>query len=579
MHNSKAGIRRSWLGVIASLGLALVGPSSASAQDADARLAIHTAEFKKEVIEVTDGVHVAIGFGLANSILIEGEDGVIIVDTMESVEAAGPVRKAFRKITDKPVKAIIYTHNHADHIFGATVMAGDDNPEVYSHATTVEYINRILNIIRTVIFQRSMRQFGSLLPETEVINCGIGPRLQVTDETTPGLIRPTITFDTPRASYEVAGIKFDLVFAPGETPDQIFVWLPEKKVLLPGDNFYKSFPNLYAIRGTSYRDVMLWANSLDLMRAERPEFLVPSHTHPLIGAETIETALRDYRDAIQYVHDQTIRGMNQGLTPDELAHEIKLPAHLSEKPYLQEYYGTVPWSVRAIFSGYLGWFDGNATNLSPLAPAEHARRVAALAGSEKKLLKQAKKALKGGDFQWATELADQVILVSDDSEKEANKLAEAKQIRVEALRALGELQTSANGRNYYLTSAAETSGELTIAQSTQASVEIVQSFPLSNIMKALRVNLNPVKSAEVDKIVGFRFPDTGEAYTVHVRRGVAVIRPEYPENADINVTVDAALWKLILAQMKSPFEAANEGTLKVEEGAGELINFLTLFQR
>ena len=273
-------------------------------------LAAHSAEFKQEVIEVTDGVYVAIGFGLANAVLLVGDDGVVIVDTMESAEAALPVKEAFNKITTKPVKGIIYTHFHSDHTGGAAVMAGNDNPEVYSHESTRYHLNRIATITRETTYRRAMRQFGSLLPEGGVVNCGIGPELRFNEDSTLATLAPTRTFGMEPLELEIAGMKLVLVHAPGETPDQIFIWLPQKKVLLPADNFYKSFPNLYAIRGTAYRDVTQWVKSLDTMRELKAEYLVPHHTRPLTGADTIYETLTNYRDAIQFVHDQTIRLMN-----------------------------------------------------------------------------------------------------------------------------------------------------------------------------------------------------------------------------------------------------------------------------
>lgn len=205
---------------------------------ADPDLDAHTAEFKKEVIKVTDGVYVDVVFGLANSILLEGDDGVVIVDTMESAEAALPVKAAFNKITAKPLKAIIYTHYHADHSNGAKVMAGNDTPKIYSHESTQYYLDRIATITRETTYRRAMRQFGTLLPEGGVINAGIGPHLQYDESNTIALLTPTDTFSSERLEVEIAGIKMVLIHAPGETPDQIVVWLPEKKVLLPADNFY-----------------------------------------------------------------------------------------------------------------------------------------------------------------------------------------------------------------------------------------------------------------------------------------------------------------------------------------------------
>lgn len=536
-------------------------------------LAAHSSEFKQGVVKVTEGVHVAIGYGLANSILIEGEDGLIIVDTMESAEAARPVKAAFDEISSKPVKAIIYTHNHADHVFGAGVLAGEDQPDVYSHASTIYYLERVVNVIRPIIFRRAMRQFGTMLPEGGVINDGIGPRLISDAETTPSLLWPNKTFSGESLSIEVSGVKMELVFAPGETPDQIFVWIPDKKVLLPGDNFYRSFPNLYAIRGTPYRDVMKWVNSLDKMRALHPEFLVPSHTRPISGAREIHDALTDYRDAIQYVHDQTVRGMNQGLTPDEIVERVKLPAHLVGKPYLQPYYGRVDWSVRAIFSGYLGWFSGNATELFPLEPKGRAERMAALVGGAEELLRRAQVASEGGDPQWAVELADQVLVLDAEN-------SEARAVRAAALTALGEAQISANGRNYFLTQALEAERTLEIVplDPSKAPVDLLRSFPIDSFMRSLPVNLDAEKSAGKNVVVGFRFTDTGEAYTVHLRSGVAEVQPRFPDEPDIVVTTETLVWKEILSGRRNAAVAFAGGDVEVEGSTIELVKFLLLFR-
>jgi alkyl sulfatase BDS1-like metallo-beta-lactamase superfamily hydrolase len=258
---------QTYLAVMA-IGLILINACAADAPleslpvGSNPDLIAHSAEFIQEVIKVTDGVYVAVGFGLANSVLLEGDDGVVIVDTMESAEAAVTVKDAFNKITTKPVKAIIYTHYHPDHTLGAGIMAGDDNPDIYSHADTSRYLERIATITRETTHRRGMRQFGSLLPHGGLINAGIGPRLVNDGTHTIVPLTPTKKFSENRYKLEISGLEMVLFHAPGETPDQIFIWLPEKKVLLPADNYYKSFPNLYAIRGTAYRDVQLWVNTV-----------------------------------------------------------------------------------------------------------------------------------------------------------------------------------------------------------------------------------------------------------------------------------------------------------------------------
>ncbi|MCP4600118.1 MAG: MBL fold metallo-hydrolase [Proteobacteria bacterium] len=566
-----------WINTAAVSALAIV-LATCSGRDApslpqigaDPDLAAHTTEFRQEVIQVTDGVHVAVGFGLANSILLEGKDGVVIVDTMESVEAAAPVKVAFDKITSKPIKAIIYTHYHSDHTFGASVFADGNSAEIYAHENTNHHLNRIVNVTRDTTYRRAMRQFGVLLPKGGVLNAGIGPRLEFDRTKTVGVLPPSKTFSGERLELEVAGMKLELVHAPGETTDQIFVWMPEKRVLLAADNYYKSFPNLYAIRGTSYRDVTDWVRSLDKMRRLGPEHLVPSHTRPLTGAGVILETLTNYRDAIQFVHDQTIRWMNKGLTPDEIVERVKLPPHLATLPYLHEYYGTVAWSVRAIFNGYLGWFSGNATDLFKLPLKERAERFVTLAGGESELLARTREAVENKDYQWALELVDQLLALKPD-------LLEAREIKARALTALGERQIASTARHYYLTQALEQRDKISIGVLKAKNKTMAHNIPLDGVFESMAVKLDPVESADVDKAVGFRFPDTGETYMVHVRRGVAEIQPRFPEKPDIAITVDSTVWKEIVTGLRNP-AAALLTDVEVEGGTLDFVRFLKLFK-
>lgn len=538
-------------------------------------LALHSAEFRREVVRAAPGVYVAVGYGLANTILLEGTDGVVIVDTMESAEAARDAKRALDRFTRKPLRAMIYTHNHADHVFGAAVFAAGARRgrlDVYAHASTLRQLDRIMTVVRPAIYRRSMRQFGTLLPEEDLLNAGIGPRLRFTAKSMPAHLRPNRTFSGARHEVRVAGLRLVLVHAPGETDDQIFVWLPERRVLLPGDNIYRSFPNLYAIRGTAHRDVRRWVESLDAMRALRPAVLVPSHGRPLRGEARIHETLTCYRDAIQFVHDQTVRGMNQGLAPDDLVQRVRLPSHLARHPYLQEHYGKVAWAVRAIYDGYLGWFDGNPTHLQPLSPAERARRMAALAGGRDGLLRRARQALEAGDPHWVLELTDHLIRLGPPDR-------EARHLRAVALRALGLGEHNANARHYYLTSALEVEGEVRIGTVKARQVELVHAIPLRSIFAAMPTRLDPVRSARTDAVLGFRFPEAGEAFTVHVRRGVAEVRTGWPERADVRVTVRAELWKEIVAGMRSPLWPYLKGELRIEGGALRLARLLGLFDR
>jgi len=558
-------------------------PDPPPAVAGSAALEAHSAEFRRDIIEVVPGIHVAIGYALANVILIEGDDGVIIVDTTESLAAARTVKAEFDRITDKPVQAIIYTHNHTDHIFGAEAFAAGRDVPVYAHKTTWSHIERIMNVLRPVIETRSFHMFGNYLEAggEAVINDGIGPALahSTTGEgDIYGLLPPTHTVDE-RLEVTLAGRRLVLMHAPGETDDQLLVWLPDEGVLLPGDNVYKAFPNLYTIRGTRYRDVMQWAHSVRLMRSLGAEHLIPSHTRPVSGAEAVDEILQVYGDAIQFVHDQTVRGMNQGLDADTLARTVQLPAELAGHPWLQPFYGTVPWSVRAIYNGYLGWFEGNSSTLFPIASATRAQRLLALAGGADAVLAEAEAHLPA-DPQWAAELADLMLAASPDS------VPVAAELKARALRMLAEVTPNPNARNWYLTDALELEQRISTGPSpiSVERVAFAQGFPIAGVLRSMAVNLDPERSAGVNERVVFVFPDQGVQYAVHVRHQVAVIDalPSVPEGEGVVVTVPATEWLALMTGQRSFPLALADGTLHVSGGMADtakLLRFLALFRQ
>ncbi len=519
---------------------------SAPAVTTPEALSAHSAEFRREVVKVADGVYVAIGYGIANAIMLVGDDGLIIVDTMETEQSAAEVLAEFRRISDKSVKALVYTHSHPDHIGGASVFAGG-NPDVavYAQRDVVRNMEKTSIELQTAITRRSLRMYGSRLPIEEMVNVGVGPDLAMHDDSTISMLRPTREFDD-RLEDTVAGVHFELVHAPGETEDQLFVWLPERRILLAGDNIYKAFPNLYTIRGTSYRDPRQWADAIDAMRALRPEILVPSHTRPLHGEALIYSTLTDYRDAIRYIHDQTLRYINLGLTPDEIAARIRLPAHLASSPYLQELYGKPSWSARNIYAGNLGWFNGDPATLQPLPPREQAERLARLAGGIDALAQQVEDAEAAGDHQWTLELSSAALRLQADH-------AGVRQARIAALRALGEREANPNARHWYLMSARELAGEFTLPRRiVRPTPQMLAQMPLSRMFDGLAVNLDAEAAAETVIAVGFEFSDSPERYTYLIRRGVSEVVPELRPDADIVVRVSAQAFKEMLAQVRNP---------------------------
>ena len=531
-------------------------------------LIAHSEEFKKELITVTDGVHVAVGYALANSILIEGENTNIIIDTTGTEETAREVKALFDAINPNPVESIIYTHNHADHTYGATVFAEGSSPDIYAHSTTEIYLSRVIGILRPIISSRSNRMFGNALPKEQVENNGIGPFLEIgRDGRKPGLLYPTKTF-TDQIEFEAAGHKIQLFHAPGETNDQLFVWLPEKKALFPGDNFYKTFPNLYTIRGTPYRDLVGWVNSIDMMRYLEPEYLVPSHTRPIVGKEKINTLLTTYRDAIQFVHDQTVRLMNLGLDPNEIAEQLVLPKHLGDSPYLKEFYGTPAWSAKNVFSGYLGWFDGNPSTLKPLPLKDEAEKMIQLSGDWDSLFKVAEDAFLTDDFQWSLQLTDYLLRSRPDDQK-------TKLLRQSALEGLGNQESNPNSRYYYLSSAAQLDENYQENDILLPSLEVIQKYPIESMMETLKVNVIPEKSLNKNIQLLFTFTDSPKSFSLFLRRGVLEVQPFMITGSSVQIKSSENDLKAILSGIKSlPISLVN-GSLKVEGSRADLLSFFS----
>ena len=529
----------------------------------------HSNEFEKGVVKVKENIYVAIGYGLANSIMIIGDNGIIIVDVMESGEAAKEVLADFRKITDKPLKAVIYTHNHADHVFGSTGMIGDDSVDVYSQVLTPYYLDRVVNVTRPITELRGFRMFGIYLDDEALVNCGIGPMLNIKPNAQIGATRPNITF-TDSLSTTIEGVNLKLYHAPGETNDQLFVWLPNEKVLLAGDNIYKTFPNLYTIRGTVYRDPKQWVQSLDRMRALDIEYLIPSHTRPILGKENINNTLTIYRDGIQYVYDQTIRYMNKGFTPMEIVEKVQLPQSLINEPYLQEFYGKVSWSVRSIFDGNLGFFDGNPSSLQPLLLNDKANKMAELAGGIDKLKEQAINAYDNKQYQWALELTDYLLRINSADEKSIN-------IKYNCLIKLGEAESNPNSRHYYLTMAKEING-FKIKSIVEPDLRTVHSIPLAAMFDNLSVNLVPSKCGDRKLNVNFNFTDTNEKWSVQLRNSVAEAQNYHIANADITVTIKSTVWKELLAKKRGGLATFISGDISIEPGISEFKEFMSYFE-
>ncbi|MDF1851990.1 MAG: alkyl/aryl-sulfatase [Verrucomicrobiales bacterium] len=297
---------------LVTLALALGTLCGAEDSEVTQLLKERSAHLEPKITQVSDSVWVASGYSPANISMIVGEDGLIIVDTGMFPPHAEKVLAEFRKVTDLPVKAIILTHGHGDHTGGARVFleaGGEEKPKIFARSPFNSEGNLFQSGGVKVNKLRGARQAGFVLPAEKRINNGIAPAVfppQKGNVFIGNPPRPTDLFRDGTKKINVAGVDLELVAATGETNDQLYVWFGKERVVFTGDNFYQSWPNLYAIRGTGYRDVRKWIRSLDAMLAENPAHVVPGHTQPIVGEEKSVEVLTHYRDAIQFVFDKTI---------------------------------------------------------------------------------------------------------------------------------------------------------------------------------------------------------------------------------------------------------------------------------
>jgi alkyl sulfatase BDS1-like metallo-beta-lactamase superfamily hydrolase len=501
---------------------------------------------------------------------------VIIDPLMSPKRGEAAKRDLIASAPGGPVKAIIYTHSHIDHI-GGTSLWMEDSPPIWATDSFIEHFYKQYQVFLPIENIRGRRQFGEHAILEDLPCNGIGRRTDIQASLEGAGIRlPTHTFSGSK-TLNIGGVSITLIGAPGETDDQLIVWIPQDKTLIAADNFYWSFPNLYTIRGTSPRPVDQWIKSIDTMRRLRPEHLLPCHTVPIHGEQEIETALTNYRDAIQWVRDEVIRGANKGYDLDTIAENIKLPPHLAGLHYTMEFYGQVDWSAKGIYTSNLGWFDGRADKLYPMNAKEAAQREIRLMGGPEKVMELADVALQQDDIRWSIHLLAKLV----DSGMATGNMKKALDDRLAiSYEKLASTLYNLNGRGYLLESAYELRHGMEKPTPVKLDESLVAKVPLETIFSIMTSRLIPEKAMDVHETVHFVFPDENKRFIVTIRKGIAEVVEGEPLTGTPDpvavLTTDAFTFRKMAMKMISPVTAFTSRKIKVQ---GSWLGFLFWFAR
>lgn len=489
---------------------------------------------KAGLFKVTDRIWQVRGFDVANVTFVRGDKGWIVIDPLTATEtAAAAYRLISEKVAKLPVTAMIYTHSHVDHFGGAGAFAQvleKDAPILAPQGFTRAAVSE--NVIAgPAMGRRAGYQFGIGLPKGPEGSLGSGIGMGVAAGGR-SLVPPTREIAETGTELVLDGVRIRFQVTPGtEAPAEMNFGFPDWKVADLAENANASQHNILTPRGAVIRDAKAWAQGLteaiDFFGGS--EVLITSHGWPRFGAGAIADYLAKHRDAYAYLHDQTVRLMNKGLTGPEIAAKLTLPPALAREWYDRPYYGSYSFNSRAVYQFYMGWYDGNPAHLAPLPPEEGGKRYVEAMGGSARVRALTQEAFAKGDYAWAAELLNRAVF-ADGAD------ADAKALLARTYRQLAYQSENALWRNMYLTGAGELENGVA-AQDPTGGASLVSQLPPTDLFDVLAVRVDPAKVGDGTVSLGFVFPDKAQQHTVTVANGVLVHRPGLRDGRQATLTV------------------------------------------
>lgn len=533
------------------------------------------------LFEVVEGVYQVRGADLSNMTIVEGDDGVIVVDPLISKETASyALELYFAERGKKPVTAVIYTHSHIDHFGGVRGIVDEEAVEagevqIFAPSGFLDHAIEENVYAGTAMGRRASYMYGNLLPKGPMgqTTAGLGV---TTSSGEPTVIPPTHIVEKSGEKHTIDGVEHVFVMAPGsEAPSEMMWFMPKFKMLNMAEDSTHNMHNLYTLRGAKTRDAQKWPGYLnEVLRTygDRAEVEIAQHHWPTWGNQEVVEHIKAQRDIYKYLHDQTLHFANMGYTMNELPGLVEIPQSLTEQWSTHGYYGSQSHNVRAVYNFYLGYFDGNPAHLDPLPPQDVGLKYVAAMGGAGRVLEIGTEAITQGEYRWAAELLNHLVFAQPDNQ-------EARNLQADALEQMGYQAESGPWRNFYLTGASELrNGVMELPTPNTASHDIIANMSLKLVFGYMGVQLNAKRAEGKTLAINFNFPDINEEHTLFLERSVLNHWPDYSEpTADATVTLDRATLNRVLSGQSDMAAEIESGTIQVDgsrDAFGDLMSSL-----